>query len=174
VRGYINSVSYNPDTDQVLVNIQTPGRTLAIFDHSKAEAALVFKWDQGFTGRIHGGVWITDKYLGTDVTIEGADKLVMRAGNIITASNSDDALIEVDPRTNKNVRTISYDLSDHQGSVQRLPNGNTLVVSGYTSRIDELDDEGKVVWTMETPQPITRAYRYGPGYSGVSKLKKLP
>ena len=172
VRGYMNSVSYNPNTDQVLVNIQTPGRTLAIFDHSKADADLVFKWDEGFSGRIHGGTWITDKYLGTDITAPGADRQVMRAGNIITVSNSDNALVEVDPRTNKKVRTFSYELSDHQGSVQRLPNGNTLVVSGYTSTIDEIDEIGNVVWSMETPERITRAYRYGLEFPGVSKLKK--
>ena len=40
VRGYINSVSFNSETDQVLVNIQSPGRTLAIFDHSDAKAEL--------------------------------------------------------------------------------------------------------------------------------------
>ena len=83
-----------------------------------------------------------------------------------------DELVEVDPRTNTKVKTFDYELSEHQGSVQRLPNGNTLVVSGYTNTINELDDQGKVVWTMETPDRIARAYRYGLDHPGVANLKK--
>lgn len=172
LRGYINSVSYNPETDQVLVNIQTPGHTLAIFDHSNDEAELVYQWDQGFTGRIHGGVWITDKFRGTDITIPEVDAQLMHVGNVITVSNDDNELVEVDPRTNKKVKTFAYELSAHQGSVQRLPNGNTLVVSGYTNTINELDNEGRIVWSMETPEKISRAYRYGLEHPGVARLRK--
>ncbi|MHC5065381.1 MAG: aryl-sulfate sulfotransferase [Planctomycetota bacterium] len=172
VKGYINSVSYNPDADQVLVNIQTPGHTLAIFDHSSADAELVFLWDEGFTGRIHGGVWVTDKYRGTDITIPGADENKMGAGNIITVSNEDNQVVEVDPRTHSQVRTIDYEFSDHQGGVQRLPNGNTLIVSGYSNTITELDAEGNVVWSMETADRIARAYRYSLDHPGVARLKK--
>ncbi len=171
VQGYINSVSYNPETDQVLVNIQTPGRTLAIFDHSNSSADLVFKWNQGFSGRIHGGFWITDKYIGSDIAVPEADRQAMRVGNIITVSNDDNQVVEVDPRTGKKVKTMNYEFSDHQGSVQRLPNGNTLIVNGYSNIINEVDEEGRVVWSMETPERISRAYRYGLEYSGVSNLK---
>lgn len=172
VQGYINSVSYNSETDQVLVNIQRPGRTLAIFDHSKPSADLIYKWDEGFSGRIHGGVWITDRFVGTDMVIPDAKRQAMRVGNIITVSNSDNKIVEVDPRTNKVVKSFDYELTDHQGSVQRLPNGNTLVVSGYTNTITELADDGTVVWSMQTPKRIARAYRYGLDYPGVVKLKK--
>jgi len=172
IKGYINSVSYDSETDQVLVNIQTPGRTLAIFDHSKSSADLVFSWNQGFSGRIHGGCWITDKYLGTDTTVPEANAKLMRVGNIITVSNDDNEVVEVDPRTNEQVKTFDYEFSDHQGSVQRLPNGNTLIVSGYTNIINEVDDAGRVVWSMETPERISRAYRYGLEFPGVSRLKE--
>ncbi len=172
VQGYINSVSYNSEADQVLVNIQRPGHTLAIFDHSKPSADLVFKWNQGFSGRIHGGLWITDRYVGTDITIPESDKQAMRVGNIITVSNDDNQVVEVDPRTNKIVKSFDYEFSAHQGSVQRLPNGNTLIVSGYTNTISEIDDQGTVVWSMQTPQRIARAYRYGLDHPGVSKLKE--
>lgn len=170
--GYINSVSYHPALDQILVNIQAPGRTLALIDHSTPGGKLVFKWNQGFTGRLHGGSWVTDKYIGTDLTIPGSDAAKMRVGNILTVSNGDDEVVEVDPRTNQKVKALKYDFSDHQGSVQRLPNGNTLIVSGYTSRIDEVDDDGTAVWSMETSGKIARALRYGLNYPGVSKLRR--
>jgi len=167
VQGYINSVSYNPTLDQVLVNIQFPGRTMAIFDHSNSKANLLYKWNQGFSGRLHGGCWVTDRYLGTNTQIPDADKELMRVGNIITVSNGDNEAVEVNPRTNKRIKSFKYEFSDHQGNVQRLPNGNTLIVSGYSKQINELDDNGKIVWSMETSGRISRAYRYGLKYEGI-------
>jgi len=172
VRGYINSISYNAAADQVFVNIQTPGTTLAVIDHSKPVAELVFKWDEGFSGRLHGGSWVTDNYVGTDIKTPDSDAKKMRVGNILTVSNGDNEVVEVDPRTNQRVKTIKHEFSDHQGSAQRLPNGNTLIVSGYSNRIDEVDDDGNVVWSMETPEKISRALRYGSDYTGVTILKK--
>ncbi|MEO5959066.1 MAG: arylsulfotransferase family protein, partial [Opitutaceae bacterium] len=172
VKGYINSIGFNPVLNQVLVNIQTPGKTLAIFDHRTPAAELVFKWSEGISGRLHGGSWVTDRYVGTDLVIPGSDAQKMRVGNILTVSNGDKEMVEVDPRTNQRVKAIKYDFSDHQGSVQRLPNGNTLIVSGNMTKIDEVDDDGKVVWSMETPGKIARALRYGLSYPGVSNLGK--
>ena len=151
----------------MLVNIQAPARTLAIFDHSNSKANLIFKWDKGFTGRLHGGCWVTDRYLGTNIQIPDADKKLMRIGNIITVSNGDNQAVEVNPKTNERVESFNYEFSEHQGSVQRLPNGNTLIVSGYSQQINELDNNGKIVWSLETSGRISRAYRYGLKYQGV-------
>ena len=65
------------------------------------------------------------------------------------------------------IKSFKYEFSDHQGSVQRLPNGNTLIVNGYSKKINELDDNGKIVWSLETSNRISRAYRYGLKYQGV-------
>ena len=91
----------------------------------------------------------------------------MRIGNIITVSNGDNEAVEVNPQTNKRIKSFKYEFSEHQGSVQRLPNGNTLIVSGYSKIINELDDNGKIVWSLETSNRISRAYRYGLKYQGV-------
>ena len=172
VKGYINSIGFNPGLNQVLVNIQEPGRTLAIFDHRTPAAELLFKWSEGISGRMHGGSWVTDRYVGTDLVIPGSDAQKMRVGNVLTVSNGNKEVVEVDPRTNQRVKTFKGEFTDHQGSAQRLPNGNTLIVSGYSKKIDEMDDDGKVVWSMETPDRIARALRYGLNYPGVSKLEK--
>ena len=136
------------------------------------------------SGRVidaHTSIGISDVNLyipkqkeGTATNTEGyfslnieSDKKLMRTGNIITVSNGDDEVVEVNPRTNKKVRSYKYEFSDHQGSVQRLPNGNTLIVSGYSKIIDELDDSGEIVWSLETSDRISRAYRYGLKYQGV-------
>ena len=140
---------------------------MAIFDHSNSKANLLYKWNQGFSGRLHGGCWVTDRYLGTNTQIPDADKELMRVGNIITVSNGDNEAVEVNPRTNKRIKSFKYEFSDHQGNVQRLPNGNTLIVSGYSKQINELDDNGKIVWSMETSGRISRAYRYGLKYEGI-------
>lgn len=151
VSGYINSVSYNASLDQVLINTQQPGQTLAVFDHSNADAKLLFTWNKGFAERLHGSSWANDNFVGTNIKIPDADKKKMRAGNLLVVSNNDNAVVEIDPRTNQEVKRIPYEFSGHQGSAQRLPNGNTLIVSGYSNRVDEVDDDGNVVWTLETP-----------------------
>ena len=73
----------------------------------------------------------------------------------------------INPKTNERVESFNYEFSEHQGSVQRLPNGNTLIVSGYSKQINELNNNGKIVWSLETSGRISRAYRYGLKYQGV-------
>jgi hypothetical protein len=45
------------------------------------------------------------------------------------------------------------------GSAQRLPNGNTLVDYGTASRVDEVDPQGNLVWTLSDPHPGFGFYR---------------
>ena len=172
VFGYINSVSYNASLDRILINTQQPGQTLAVIDHGNADAKLLFTWNKGFAERLHGSSWVNDTYVGTSIKIPDADPEKMRVGNLLVVSNNDNAVVEIDPRNNREVKRIPYQFSGHQGSAQRLPNGNTLIVSGYSKRIDEVDDEGNVVWSLDTPGEIARALRYGMEFPGVSRLKE--
>jgi len=68
--------------------------------------------------------------------------------------------LNVFPRYGEFHKFFSYTLS----SVQRLPNGNTLVTEGFSGRIFELTPENKIVWEFVTPAGlhIYRAYRVPP------------
>ena len=68
----------------------------------------------------------------------------------------------------------------YMSSVQRLPNGNTLICEAPTGRIYEVKDNVEVVWEfvnpLRAPHPyygntnaIPRAYRYGPDYPGLKQ-----
>ncbi len=45
----------------------------------------------------------------------------------------------------------------HNGSAQRLPNGNTLSVNGTSAVIFELTPGGEVVWEYKVPGPASRS-----------------
>jgi hypothetical protein len=128
---------------------------------------LLFKWDQGFPGGLHGTSWVLDQYVGTEFTIPGGDAAKRRVGDLPAVSNA----VEEDPRTNQRAKVVKLPFSDHQGSAQPLPNGNTLIVSGYAARSDEVDEDGQVVWSRETPGRIAHAPRYEIEHPGVAELK---
>ena len=62
--------------------------------------------------------------------------------------------------------TIPFSFSAHEGSVQRLPNGNTLV-NAQGSSATEITDDGTTVRRITLPGRANRAYMYGPTYSGL-------
>jgi hypothetical protein len=129
----------------------------------------------------HGGSWISDTMLGTNTPLPGA-------GNILAIDNLGKKVVEIKPPGN---RTGVYprgtgmafgpaaplwscavsDLAVNEGSVQRLPNGNTLIctgganwgVGGSSSRIIEVSPAGQTVWSMSNLK-ASKAIRYAPGY----------
>jgi hypothetical protein len=65
------------------------------------------------------------------------------------------------PRTNEDHRFYSSLMS----SVQRLPNGNTLITEATNGRVFEVTNTSKIVWEYITPtrmQQLYRAYRIPP------------
>jgi hypothetical protein len=65
------------------------------------------------------------------------------------------------PRTSESHRFYSSIMS----SVQRLPNGNTLITEGTNGRVFEVTNTSKIVWEYVTPtriQQLYRAYRVPP------------
>ena len=97
------------------------------------------------------------------------DATAMRLNNLLVVHNGGDRVCEFVLGTGA-MTSIPFSFQDHEGSVQRLPNGNTLVTRGGSTTIAELNDNGTVVATLTAPGPIQRAYRYGPAYGGVAPL----
>ena len=60
--------------------------------------------------------------------------------------------------------------SNHLGSVQRLPNGNTLICESTSGYMFEVDSAYTIVWEKNTNSQIARCLRYAPDYSGLAQL----
>ena len=63
--------------------------------------------------------------------------------------------------------TASWFFSNHLGGCQRLPNGNTLVVESTTAHLAQVDAAGVVQWEVQTTGEIPRALVYGMDYPGL-------
>jgi hypothetical protein len=166
---YMNSVSYNPELDMILVDMQEPVRKLVVIDHSVPGGSIVHTYRVPGTGRLHAAAWVHKYFLGTDTEMPDHNPAAMRLNNLLVVHNGGDRVAEFVMGTGA-MTTIPYAFQDHEGSVQRLPNGNTLVTRGGSTTIAELDDTGLVVSTMTAPGIIQRAYEYGPTYSGLQQL----
>ncbi len=60
--------------------------------------------------------------------------------------------------------------SNHLSGAQRFPNGNTMVIEGTSGHFYEVAPNGTKVWEYHTGGQCTRAYRYPPGYPGLTAL----
>ena len=61
--------------------------------------------------------------------------------------------------------------SMHLGGVQRLPNGNTLIIESTDSgHMFEVMTDGSTVWEYQPSTEVARALRYAPDYPGLSGL----
>lgn len=95
------------------------------------------------------------------------------AGNLLAFDNGLDGvrpfsrILEIQPVTQEIVWEYSDpDLfySDAAGSVQRLPNGNTLISEDKSGRVFEVTNQGEIVWDLRGPHRISRAERYTADY----------
>ncbi len=166
---YMNSVSYNPELDQILIDMQEPQRKCVVIDHSVAGGSIVKTYKVAGTGRVHAAIWVHKYFLGTDIEMPDADAAAMRLNNLLVVHNGGDRVAEF-TRISGAMTTIPFAFQDHEGSCQRLPNGNTLVTRGGSTSIKELNDAGVTVASITAPGPVLRAYRYGPTFSGLAQL----
>ena len=171
---YINSVSYNPQLDQIVIDLQTPLKTLVVIDHSTSTGSVLYTYSSSsdFSTRVHAAAWSHKYYLGTDIEIPDADTTAMRINNILAVSNGNKAAIEVNPTTKTKVKSISYAYGTNEGSIQRLPNGNNLMTPGNSSSIAEYaDGSTTAIKTFKAPvNGVERAFRYGTAFPGLSRL----
>jgi len=93
------------------------------------------------------------------------------AGNILVFDNGRDKgtsfALEIAPDTKEVV--WAYDVGDEfysgaAGTLQRLPNGNTLISEDVPGRNFEVTPEGKKVWEVKNPYRTCRPHRYPYGY----------
>jgi hypothetical protein len=173
---YINSVSYNPELDQILIDLQEAQRKLVVIDHS-GSGSVVYTYTVGSSGRVHAAIWASKYFMGTDQVMPDADATAMRHNNLLVVYNGGSRAVEVNMSTNSVVKTFSYSFSDHEGSVQRLPNGNTLLFKQGGTSVVEVDDNGTTVGSVKLTTSgggmgggAARAYMYGPSYPGLSRL----
>jgi len=166
---YMNAVNYNPELDMILIDMQEPQRKCVVIDHSVPGGRIVRTYRVSGTGRVHAATWAQRYFLGTDTEMPDIDETAMRINNLLVVHNGGDRVAEFNRATGV-MTTIPFNFQDHEGSAQRLPNGNTLVVRGGGTTITELDDTGAVKRTLTAPGLILRAYCYGPAYAGLSEL----
>jgi len=78
------------------------------------------------------------------------------------------AFAPVDPAWVYSAGTSFY--SNHLGSCQRFPNGNTLICESTSGDMFETDSLYNVVWTYNTSYEIARCLRYPPDYPGIQAI----
>lgn len=198
---HFNTVNYIPTTDQVVLNSRNFAEFYLI-NHKTGK--IEYRWGNPAAygaGKRPG--WYDDgdqKVFGSHCATPLAD------GNILVFDNGSERpegnrsrAVEVDPKTGKIVwqyhsKHGNSFFSYRQGAVQRLPNGNTLIISTHGGHLFEVTPPGEVVWEFVSPvlpgnkikcviteddafptkghlngtmNFIHRAYRYGPDYPGL-------
>lgn len=137
---------------------------------------ILYRWGQasnyGISGNdyivgFHAGCWIPYVFPGTNIEMPGA-------GNVMFFHNDRDEVVEVTlpgngdgiyPRNpgeayGPDSPTWTYDMTNpgqHEGSVQRLPNGNTFICDANSS-IYEVTSGGQTVWSLSAR--CIQAYKY--------------
>ena len=198
---HFNTVDYIPATDQVVLN----SRNFAEFYFINHKTGKIeYRWGNptAYDPKAKKPGW----YDNGDQKVFGTHcPMVLENGNILLFDNGSErpekrrsAIVEVNPKTDEIVwyyeskHTNSFN-SYRQGSVQRLPNGNSLITSTHAGHIFEVTPEKEVVWEYISPvymgevkcvasdvdawpkerhfdgmtNFVHRAYRYGPDYSGL-------
>ncbi|MBN1130439.1 MAG: T9SS type A sorting domain-containing protein [Chitinispirillaceae bacterium] len=153
---------------------------------------ILYRWgmpsNYGVTGTQqirgqHGSCWVQDTMPGTSLPIPGAF-------NMMCVDNGNRRVVEIVPAGAKNgvyprtdgqafapsaalwTHAVS-DLQGNEGSVQRLPNGNTLIciggvsmggIGGSRGRVFELTPAGAVVWDLSGIPTTTEGVRYAYSY----------
>ncbi len=201
---HFNTVDYNPDTDQILVDSREFGE-LYIIDHKTGE--IVYRW--GNPSAYGAGDPPTFTTTGDQILFGPHDahwikKGLPGAGHILIFNNgwarppvTYSSIIEMDPKTGEIVweykaKSENSFSSHHISGAQRLPNGNTFICSGNSGHMFEVTKEGEVVWEYINPvtsggikswfddagfkasNMVFRALRYSPDYPGLKGKDLTP
>jgi len=159
--------------------ILSPRNLSFIFIVDKKTKEIVWEYTGTYAGGLAGQhePYMIEKGLPGEGNIIVFDNGAPPMRSVAHTGNS--YIIEIDPVTEKLVwkyedRRKFY--SPFTSSVQRLPNGNTLICESGTPRIFEVTREGEIVWehTLEMHVGVARAYRYPYDYCPQLRALKKP
>ncbi len=197
---HINGISYNPESDQIVISshftdecyvIDHSTTTQEAASHSGGNSGkggdILYRWGnpgnydtQGdhYFDVIHCSWWIPKGYPGE--------------GNIMVFNNGagdrQSEIVEIKPPIDANgnyiitsgqafgpsaptwTYTESGFYSNHLGSCQRLPNGNTFICEATEGCLLEVESDGDVVWDYDVGSQVARAMRYASDYKGLGPL----
>ena len=201
---HFNTIDYNPETDQILVDSREFGE-LYIIDHKTGD--IVYRWGNPYAyGAGDPPTFTTpgDQILFGPHDAHWIKEGLPGAGNILIFNNgwarppvNYSSIIEMDTKTGEIVweykaKSENSFSSHHISGAQRLPNGNTMICSGNHGHFFEVTKEGEVVWEYINPvtsagiksriedegfqasNMIFRAHRYGPDYPGLKGKDLTP
>ena len=156
---HLNTVFYLPKTDQILINSRSMSEFYLI-NHKTGK--IEYRWgnDTAWDPKAKKPGFSSDG----DQKVFGSHCVTpMKNGHFLIFDNGTERptrqnsrVIEFDPKTNtivweyKSISPNSF-MSNYQGSVQRLPNGNTLITSSNNGHIFEVTKDKKVVWEFVNP-----------------------
>lgn len=207
-----NSISYLPDTDQVLINFRNLSEFMLI-NHKTGKIEDRWGNDTTWNPEARKPIWVDD---GDQIVFGSHDahriaKGLPGAGNYLLLDNGSERperqrsrIVEIDAKTKKIVweyspKGIGF-MTHRQGSVQRLPNGNTFVCSANHGHVFEVTPDKQVVWDFVNPlfkdgkakifttddvdgvsyahggslNMIHRAYKYGKDFPGLKGRDLTP
>ncbi len=128
---------------------------------------------------IHCSVWIPEGYPGAGnilVFDNGEADKESRIAEITPPMDGDGNYV-LSPGEAYGPDSLSWSYSDgtdfysnHLGSNQRLPNGNTLISESTSGYLFEVDSDGNNVWDFTHENEIARSLRYASDYEGLKAL----
>lgn len=199
---HINGVSYNPDLDQIVISSHFMDEFYVIDHSTTTEEAaghtggnsgkggdILYRWGcpsnydiQGehYFDVIHCSWWVPKGFPGEGNILVFNNGSSDRQSEIVEITppidNSNNYIINPGQPFGPSEPTWTYTKSDfysqHLGSCQRLPNGNTFICeatdNGY---LLEVDPTGKIVWDFNHSYgQIARAMQYPSNYKGLQNL----
>lgn len=199
---HANTVNYLPKTDQVLINFRNLSEFLLI-DHKTGDIEYRFGNARNYDSKVEAPSWLDN---GDQDVFGPHSAHQIDNGNFLIFDNGSERAevqysraVEIDPKTKDVVweyHSVSHSGFDsqRQGSVQRLPNGNTFICSANYGHLFEVTPKKEVVWEFVNPifkandvkifttdeedgwavahgamwNMIHRAYKYGKDYPGLA------
>jgi hypothetical protein len=194
---HLNAISYNPTLDQIVVSshnlneiyvIDHSTTTAQAATHSGGNSGkggdILYRWgcpgNYGASGTkvfdvVHCSWWIPAGLSGAGDILVFNNRQSSGASMVVqitppgggTGSYPITAGQAFLPASTTWSYAASGFYSDHLGSCQRLPNGNTLMAESTDGKLREVNSSGVVQWSYSPGGSIPRCLRYDPSYSGL-------